>query len=83
MSDSIHSFARLAAINVNEHVERKGGFAYLSWPYAVAQLRAARYPAARIGHLTDRPGRITLVHGRGVSGPLERDRRGGRSGPPG
>ena len=41
MSDSIHSFARLAAINVNEHVERKGGFAYLSWPYAVAQLRAA------------------------------------------
>lgn len=34
-------FARLNAINVNEHVERKGGFSYLSWPYAVAQLRLA------------------------------------------
>lgn len=38
-------FARLNAINVNEHVERKGGFSYLSWPYAVAQLRLAD-PAA-------------------------------------
>lgn len=34
-------FARLNAINVNEHVERKGGFSYLSWPYAVARLRLA------------------------------------------
>lgn len=32
-------FTALAAINVNDHVERKGGFAYLSWPFAVAQLR--------------------------------------------
>ena len=37
MSDN--HFARLSAINVNEHVEKKGGFAYLSWPFAVAQLR--------------------------------------------
>lgn len=35
------SFARLNAINVNEHVEKKGGFSYLSWPYAVTQLRLA------------------------------------------
>lgn len=34
-------FARLNAINVNDHVERKAGFGYLSWPYAVAQLRLA------------------------------------------
>jgi Protein of unknown function (DUF1071) len=34
-------FARLNEINVSEHIERKGDFAYLSWPYAVAQLRLA------------------------------------------
>lgn len=38
-------FARLNAINVSEHIEKKGGFAYLSWPFAVAQLRLAD-PAA-------------------------------------
>ena len=36
-----HPFARLYSLNVNEHVEKKGGFSYLSWPYAVAQLRLA------------------------------------------
>ena len=45
MSDSINHFARLSAINVSEHIEKKGGFAYLSWPFAVAQLRLAD-PAA-------------------------------------
>lgn len=35
------AFSRLYAINVNEYVEKKGGFSYLSWPYAVAQLRLA------------------------------------------
>jgi hypothetical protein len=39
------SFARLSGINVNDHVEKKGQFSYLSWPYAVAQLRLAD-PAA-------------------------------------
>lgn len=39
LSSSTNAFTALAAINVNDHVERKGGFAYLSWPYAVAQLR--------------------------------------------
>ena len=38
---SENSFARLAGINVSEHVEKKGGFSYLSWPFAVAQLRLA------------------------------------------
>jgi hypothetical protein len=32
-------FVELSKINVNEHVERKGSFSYLSWPFAVAQLR--------------------------------------------
>ena len=38
-------FARLNQINVSDHVEKKGDFSYLSWPYAVAQLRLAD-PAA-------------------------------------
>ncbi len=33
-------FSELAAINVAEHVEKKGQFNYLSWPYAVQQLRS-------------------------------------------
>ena len=41
MSESVNHFARLNAINVNEHIEKKGGFNYLSWPFAVAQLRLA------------------------------------------
>lgn len=34
-------FARLNQINVNDQIERKGQFSYLSWPFAVAQLRLA------------------------------------------
>lgn len=45
MSDPVNSFARLSAINVSAHIEKKGGFSYLSWPFAVAQLRLAD-PAA-------------------------------------
>ena len=41
MTESDNYFARLNAINVNEHIEQKGGFKYLSWPFAVAQLRLA------------------------------------------
>lgn len=32
-------FAELAKINVNEYIERKGQFSYLSWPFAVEKLR--------------------------------------------
>ncbi len=32
-------FSQLAAINVNDQIERKGAFSYLSWPWAVTQLR--------------------------------------------
>lgn len=38
---SSNYFAALSAINVSEHIEKKGGFSYLSWPFAVAQLRLA------------------------------------------
>lgn len=32
-------FTELANINVSDHLEKKGQFNYLSWPYAVQQLR--------------------------------------------
>ena len=32
-------FTKLAQINVSEHIEKKGQFSYLSWPFAVSQLR--------------------------------------------
>lgn len=38
-------FTKLNQINVSAHIEKKGQFSYLSWPYAVAQLRQAD-PAA-------------------------------------
>ena len=41
MNASTNYFARLNEINVSSHIEKKGGFAYLSWPFAVAQLRLA------------------------------------------
>ncbi len=41
MSDLCNYFAALSAINVSDHIEKKGGFSYLSWPFAVAQLRLA------------------------------------------
>jgi hypothetical protein len=41
MSDKINHFTELANINVNEHVEKKGKFSYLSWAYAVDVLRKA------------------------------------------
>jgi len=34
-------FATLNAIDVSKDIEKKGGFSYLSWPFAVAQLRLA------------------------------------------
>jgi len=35
------TFLKLSEINVNDHTEKKGGFTYLSWPFAVAELRKA------------------------------------------
>ena len=40
--DKIKSpFETLSAINVNEHVEKKNGLSYLSWPFAVSELMKA------------------------------------------
>jgi hypothetical protein len=36
-----NTFAHLNQVNVSAHLEKKGEFSYLSWPYAVAQLRLA------------------------------------------
>jgi hypothetical protein len=42
MKHQMHNyFAVLNDINVSDHVEKKGQFSYLSWPFAVAQLRLA------------------------------------------
>ena len=34
-------FIKLASINVNDHIEKKNGLSYLSWPFAVAELMKA------------------------------------------
>ena len=44
-TDFDNHFARLNGLNVNEHVEQKGGFSCLSWPCAVVQLRPV-HPSA-------------------------------------
>jgi hypothetical protein len=36
-----NSFAVLASVDVSAHLEKKGPYSYLSWPYAVAELRKA------------------------------------------
>ncbi len=36
-----NTFKKLYETDVNAHIEKKGQFAYLSWPFAVAQLRLA------------------------------------------
>jgi len=44
--NSTSSFIRLAAINVNDHVEKKQGLSYLPWAWAVDQLLRADPTAA-------------------------------------
>lgn len=38
-------FEELNKVDVKQHIEKKGGFSYLSWPYAVTELRK-RHPTA-------------------------------------
>jgi hypothetical protein len=38
MNAAANAYVKLAAINVNEHVEKKGQLSYLSWVWAVDQL---------------------------------------------
>lgn len=39
MNATNNYFAELADIDVSQHIEKKGQFSYLSWPFAVQQLR--------------------------------------------
>ena len=39
MNNTPNYFTQLASIDVSQHLEKKGQFNYLSWPYAVQQLR--------------------------------------------
>ncbi len=39
-SNDSNYFVELSKVNVNEHIERKGSFSYLSRPFAVSQLRS-------------------------------------------
>jgi len=38
MTTQKNQFTELAKINVNDHVEKKGRFSYLSWPWAIEQI---------------------------------------------
>ncbi len=38
-------FIELSAIDVNEHVEKKNGFSYLSWPFAITEILKRDYDA--------------------------------------
>ena len=39
MNNTTNYFTQLSSIDVSQHLEKKGQFSYLSWPYAVQQLR--------------------------------------------
>ena len=41
MQDKLNPFRRLFEVDVSRFIEKKGQFSYLSWPFAVAQLRLA------------------------------------------
>ena len=46
MDAPVNYFAALNAVNVAGNLEKKGGFSYLRWPYAIAELRT-RHPDAK------------------------------------
>ncbi|GAP02097.1 prophage pi2 protein 11, topoisomerase [Fructobacillus fructosus] len=43
MTETKSVFKTLSEINVNEHVDKKGNFKYLSWPWAISEVMK-RYP---------------------------------------
>ncbi len=45
MDAPINYFTELYRVDVSQHVEKKSGFSYVSWPFAVAELRK-RHPEA-------------------------------------
>jgi len=52
MTDAKEVWQALAALDVNKHVEKKGGFSYLAWTWAWATVKE-RYPCANYEILPD------------------------------
>ena len=48
MNNTTHAFEKLHKIDVSKYVKRKGKYNYLSWAYAVQELKKA-FPTARCG----------------------------------
>ena len=54
-------FEKLLNIDVSAHVEKKGKFSYLSWPWAVAELRKVDPTASwEVMHFEDKDGRTSI-----------------------
>ena len=45
MEASVNYFTELYQVDVSNHIEKKAGFSYVSWPFAIAELRK-RHPSA-------------------------------------
>lgn len=65
-NDKSVPYADLRALNVNEHVERKNGMAYLSWVWAVDQLML-RDPSADWEYERAPDGTFALTCGKGTA----------------
>lgn len=63
MNETKSVFETLFEINVNEHVEKKNGLSYLSWPYAWAELKK-RFPDANYKVYETESGCIYFTDGR-------------------
>lgn len=59
MSDN--NFVKMAQINVSDHIEKKNGLSYLSWPFAVAELMKADPAANWLFHDPIRFGETMMV----------------------
>ena len=56
-----NNFVKMAAINVNEHVEKKNGMSYLSWPFAVDALMRLDPLASWVFHAPVNFGETVMV----------------------
>ena len=63
MNETKSVFETLFEINVNEHVEKKNGLSYLSWPYAWAEVKK-RFPDATYKVYETESGCIYFTDGR-------------------
>lgn len=63
MNETKSVFEALFEVNVNDHVEKKNGLSYLSWPYAWAELKK-RFPDATYKVYETETGCIYFTDGR-------------------